>query len=107
MIAPNVGAQLARDFFIPRIKAALAPGRVPEGEMLWLVNKCNSKFNHLRRNHKVIRESFAITRGAHRHPEFTEETSTECFKTVSLAIYNERTGNSYVLSFEVKRKGNQ
>lgn len=100
----NIAAQRSRDFFIPRIKAALAPTRVPEGEMFWLVNKCNSKFNHLRRNHKVLRESFMITAGQDKHPGSVDETSTDEFQRVSLAVYNERSGNSYMLSFEVKRK---
>lgn len=105
MIAPNVGAQLARDFFIPRIKAALAPGRVPEGEMLWLVNKCNSKFNHLRRNHLVKRESFQFTKGEELHPDTASQASQDEWRRLSLAIHNERTGNSYTLSFLVKFKG--
>lgn len=100
----NIAAQRSRDFFIPRIKAALAPTRVPEGEMFWLVNKCNSKFNHLRRNHKVVRESFMITSGQDKHPGSVDETSVAEFQRVSLAIHNERTNNSYMLSFEVKRK---
>ncbi|MGL4353090.1 MAG: hypothetical protein ACRCTP_04035 [Aeromonas popoffii] len=100
----NIAAQASRDFFIPRIKEALAPARVPNGEMFWLVNKCNAKFNHLRRNHKVLRESFMLTSGQATHPGSVEVTTPEEFNRVSLAIHNERTNNSYILSFEVKRK---
>lgn len=104
MTKTNIAAQTSRDFFIPRIKESLAPARVPNGEMFWLVNKCNAKFNHLRRNHKVVRESFMITTGQDKHPGSVEEITSEEFNRVSLAIHNERTNNSYMLSFEVKRK---
>lgn len=94
------GAQRSRNFYIPRIKAAVAPEHVPEGEMFWLVNKCNAKFNHLRRKFVVVRESFKLSKGG--SIDLEGEETPRGYQYLTLKIENERSGSSYQVAFLVK-----
>lgn len=82
-----------RDTYMPLIHECI-PGGAPQGEMLWLVNKCGTQFNRVKRNGKrPITHSLMITMGI---PHVLSEKRW-CGRFV-----NSKSGNIYFISFEVE-----
>lgn len=82
-----------RDTYVPLIHSCLPEGP-PAGEMLWLVNKCGTQFNRVKRYGKrPITHTIMITQGI---PHALSEKRW-CGKFV-----NSRSGNVYYISFEVE-----
>lgn len=84
---------LLREKYMPLIHKCLEGGP-PQGEMRWLVNKCGTQFNRIKRHgRKPVTNSLMITMGA---PHVMSDNRW-CSKFV-----NGRSGNVYYISFEAE-----
>lgn len=85
---------LLRETYMPLIHKCLEGGP-PMGEMRWLVNKCGTQFNRIKRHgRKPVTSSLMVTIN---EPHDDLSPKRWCSKFV-----NARSGNVYFISFEAE-----